>query len=232
MKIGIFTDPHYSSAEITCGKRYNSQSLRKIEKAVNYFAEEKCDLILCLGDLIDREKSHEKEIQNLRQVAAVLATSNIPTFCIMGNHDAFAFSVEEFYEILGKERKPVDISNEWVSLLFLDTCYFQNGIHYMPGDSDWTDTFLPNAEELKNKLSNLKSSVYIFLHQNLDPNIPDNHRVANDEVIRKIIETSGIVKKVYQGHYHPGNKTELNGIEYVTFPAMCENEKAYFIVKL
>ena len=33
MKIGIFTDSHFSSAEVTCGNRYNSRSLEKIRRA-------------------------------------------------------------------------------------------------------------------------------------------------------------------------------------------------------
>ena len=34
MKLGIFTDSHYSSQEVTCGNRYNSRSLEKIRKAM------------------------------------------------------------------------------------------------------------------------------------------------------------------------------------------------------
>ena len=55
MKLGIFADPHYSSALLTCGRRYNSRSLAKIEAALARFAAERCDLVVCLGDLIDRE---------------------------------------------------------------------------------------------------------------------------------------------------------------------------------
>ena len=56
IRLGIFTDPHYSSQEITCSKRYNSRSLEKIRQACRFFEERDCDLIVCLGDLIDREK--------------------------------------------------------------------------------------------------------------------------------------------------------------------------------
>ena len=34
MKIGLWTDSHYSTALLTCGKRYNSASLEKIRKAI------------------------------------------------------------------------------------------------------------------------------------------------------------------------------------------------------
>ena len=121
MKIGIFTDSHYSSQEITCGNRYNSKSLEKIKLAYDVFEIENCELVICLGDLIDREASHEKEITNLKKVARIINESSIKTICLMGNHDAFAFTEAEFYEIL-EDCKPENIIAEDKTLLFLDAC--------------------------------------------------------------------------------------------------------------
>lgn len=55
MKLGIFTDSYYSTAEVTCGKRYNNKSLEKIQEAYKHFQTEKCDFVICLGDFIDKE---------------------------------------------------------------------------------------------------------------------------------------------------------------------------------
>ena len=101
MKIGLFTDSHYSSQEVTCGCRYNNQSLRKIREAYTAFEAADCDLVICLGDLTDKEDTHQKEAENLREIAELIAASPIPTVCVMGNHDAFTMSAEEFYGILG-----------------------------------------------------------------------------------------------------------------------------------
>jgi hypothetical protein len=70
MKLGIFTDSHYSSHTITGlnKRRRNSQSLKKIKEAYDFFAAENCDLVICLGDLIDKEDSHQKEIDNLKEI--------------------------------------------------------------------------------------------------------------------------------------------------------------------
>ena len=68
MKIGIFTDSHYSSADITCGCRYNNQSLRKIREAYDFFEKANCDLVVCLGDLIDTELTIEQEIAKAEEV--------------------------------------------------------------------------------------------------------------------------------------------------------------------
>ena len=48
--------------------------------------------------------------------------------------------------------------------------------------------------------------------------------------MREIFEKSGKVKSVFQGHYHKGAENETGGIKYITLKAMCENEKAYYII--
>lgn len=85
MKIGIFTDPHFSSADRTCGKRCNSKALERIDNALQYFLDEKCDMIICLGDLIDRDATHAKEIENLNKVSDAFSSCAVPIYAVMGN---------------------------------------------------------------------------------------------------------------------------------------------------
>ena len=231
MRIGIFSDPHYSSQEITCGKRYNSRSLAKIRAAYEDFKREHCDLIVCLGDLTDKEETIEKELQNLREISDVMHDCRVPTVCLMGNHDAFTLTEEQFYGALGID-PPADRCVDGKTLIFLDACYFQSGARYAPGDSDWRDTFLPNSLDLQEKLRRAGRDVYIFIHQNIDPSVKANHRIANAESVFEIIRQSGAVKAVFQGHYHPGMYSTHDGVEYITLPAMCENEAAYFIYEI
>lgn len=228
MKLGIFTDSHYSSREISCGKRYNSQSLRKIKEAYAAFQDAHCNLIVCLGDLTDTEDTHELEAANLRSIAQVIHGCPIPTVCMMGNHDAFAFTQEEFYHILGGCH-PKDCCIEGKNLFFLDACYFKTGIHYAPGDSDWTDTHLPDPNALETLLQTRFGDTYVFIHQNLDPSIPEDHRLDNADLILDILSRSGTVKAVYQGHYHPGKAGTYRDLRLVTFPAMCEGEHVFYI---
>lgn len=232
MKLGLFADSHYSSAEVTCGNRYNSQGLARIEKACRQFVEAGCDRIVCLGDLIDHEPVHETEVDNLKKVAQVFRNCPVPVTVIMGNHDAFSFTREEFYGILGEECRPADLYGEAVSLLFADACYFRNGKPYGPGDSDWTDTCIPDTEELRKRIEAATGNVYLFLHQNLDPTVESHHILSNAPDIRRILEQSGKVRAVCQGHYHPGNKTGRNGIQYFTLPSLCTYEDAVEIITI
>lgn len=232
MKIGLFSDPHFSTALVTCGNRHNSASLEKIRKAMQYFCAQGCDMCVCLGDLIDKESSHEQERHNLKEVAAVLDEAMLPIICLMGNHDAFAFTPEEFYAILGKHREPRLIQDNGRNLLFIDACHFKTGAHYAPGDSDWTDTFYPHTEQLCKTLKGLTGKTYLFMHQNIDPGIQANHRLSNDAVIREIIDATSTVCTVIQGHYHPGYQSEINGVEYITLPAMCEGDNRTTILEI
>ncbi|MBQ6020032.1 MAG: metallophosphoesterase [Clostridia bacterium] len=229
MRLGIFTDPHYSSREITCGNRYNSLSLEKIRQAYRFFGEKDCDLIVCLGDLIDREDDRETQEAQLVRVAEIIRGCPIPSVCLMGNHDAFAFTEDSFYGILGSACRPSDRVPDGKRLVFLDACYFKDGRRYKPGDSDWTDTFYPFEDELQRIVSASKEDIYVFLHQNLDPQIKESHRLYNADRVNAILRSRGNVKAVFQGHYHPGARHEYNGIRYITFPAMCERENAFFI---
>ena len=233
MKLGIFTDSHYSSHEVTCKIRRNNQSLRKIREAYAAFEAEQCDLVICLGDLTDQEDSHQKEIENLKEIAAVIQSSPLRTICVMGNHDAITLSKEEFYSIL-EGCSPENCIIDGKQLLFLDACYYQNGEHYAPGDelSRWIDTLYPFADELEQHLAGTEQDTYVFLHQNIDPNVREDHRLHNSARLFEIFRNSGKVKAVYQGHYHPGMESEHDGIRYVTFPAMCERENAYFIIHI
>lgn len=231
MKIGFYADAHYSSKELSCGNRYHSKSLEKIKNAYEFFKQEKCDLIVCLGDLIDTEESHQKEILNLKEISKIINSSPIKTVCLMGNHDAFAFSIDEFYNIL-ENCQPQNITVNGKTLIFLDCCYFKNGKHYMPGDTDWTDTFYPYFNELKDIIENTDGEIYIFTHQNLDSNVEIHHCLSNAKEINHLLQNTPTVKTVYQGHYHNGNEIFCNGVRYMTFPAMCEKEIAYFIEEI
>jgi len=231
MKIGVFTDSHYSVKEVTCGNRFNNRSLRKIREAYRFFEDSGCDTVICLGDLIDTEDTVEKEIENLSEIAKIINESPLCTICLMGNHDAFVLTPQSFYSVLGIE-PPKSITADGKRLIFLDACYFKSGKHYAPGDSDWKDTYYPFATELKKELEVHSDPTYIFMHQNIDPEIREDHRLYNAEELFRIVEESGVVKAVFQGHYHPGKESLHNGIRYITLPAMCENESAYWVFEL
>lgn len=230
MKIGIYTDPHYSSQELTCGNRYNSRSLDKMRVAYRDFQAAGCERIVCLGDLTDTDESREREVDNMRQIAALFAACPIPTTCVMGNHDAYVFEPDEFYALLGGCR-PTDLSVQGKTLLFLNANHNPDGSPYHPHAFRWDECYLP-TEGLAERLDAAEGDVYVFLHQNLDAACPADHRPRNADEVHRILAAGGKVKAVYQGHFHWGADTEKDGIRYVTLPAMCCYDNTHRIIEI
>ena len=230
MKIGLYSDPHYSSQELTGGNRYNNQSLKKMQAAYADFTAAGCDLIICLGDLTDTEDTRAQEEANMAEIAALFDACPIPTVCVMGNHDAYVFEPTDFYALLGG-REPLDWVDGDTTLMFLSANHNPDGRVYHPHAFRWDKCYVP-TEGLAERLAAAPGDVYVFLHQNLDAACPADHRPVNADEVCQILAADGKVKAVYQGHFHWGADTEKDGIHYVTLPAMCCFENTHRIIEI
>ena len=232
MKIGIFADPHYSTVKEIKTRR-PSLSAEKIVKLIEIFKNEKVEAIICLGDLINSEKDRDRDRENLRFVSKLLKSAGLPVYCVMGNHDAEGFTPSEFTEISGFEAAPffADLGN--TRMVFLDCCYTDDGsaegIGYRNGNYKWKNSYLPESQiEYLKEVSAEADSVILFTHQNLDDR--DNpHCIRNAERARAAVENCGI-KTAFSGHYHKGGEFLINGVRYITLPALCELDSLPYII--
>lgn len=90
----------------------------------------------------------------------------------------------------------------------------------------WTDANIPAAEIewLQTDLRETDKKVIVFAHQRLD--VSNNHGVKNCPDVRRILEASGKVLAVFQGHSHRNDLNEIGGIHYCTLVAMVEGSGA------
>ncbi len=229
MKIGLFADSHYSTKAVSCTTRRPSLSGKKIREAMEAFRD--VDLVVCLGDLVDHCESPCESAGKLQQTAELIRSYGKPFLCLRGNHDCDLFDRETFYRILGDACPPFSMKTDGKLLVFLDANYTRAGQAYRPGTVDWTDTCLPEdqMEGLKKALSDPEiEAAYVFMHQNIDPDVQHQHILANADRVRDILAASGKVKQVIQGHYHPGHDCTIDGTAYHTLPAMCEGERNHY----
>lgn len=238
MKLGLYSDPHYSDKFAACNTRRPSMSYGKIKAAMEAFADAGCDLVLCLGDLVDCCDTIEEDRAKIDELRALIDGFGIPFYCLMGNHDYQNFDREEFARHV--PYPPFFLRFGDLTLIFPDANYMDNGtpegIIYRKDAIDWTNAYLP--EDQRNQLRQVLAHeetvhVHVFLHQNLDPTVERHHVIRNAGQIREIIRESGKVRGVWQGHFHPGHENTIDGIPYVTLPAMCEGEgNSYRIVEI
>ena len=221
MKIGIFTDARYATKGAV-GNRIYDQSKRKIKEAYEFFEDEKCQLVISLGNLIEPEDDHALEVSNLKAIAEILSASPIPTVCLMGERDKAAFTKREFYSTLGiSEARDFNIGGR--SFVILDTCLA----------SDDSDSYvIPDTEELSEVLDSLDGDSFVLIHHGIDPELPEEYRILNADEIFSMISSTAAVKAVFQGNLPTGKISEYDGVRYYAPPAMCEGEDRSFVFEI
>ena len=108
----------------------------------------------------------------------------------------------------------------------LDSCFRSDGQPYGRKNSEWTDANIPahEVEWLRADLAGTSRPTIVFAHQRLDVGSP--YGVKNAPEVRGLLESSGKVRAVFQGHSHKNDYHEIAGIHYVTLVAMVEGSGA------
>ena len=236
---GLVTDVHYADAD-TQGTRYYRDSRAKLAAAVEEFQRRKVAMVVELGDLVNVGPSKEAELGYLKTICKVLEPLGVPKHFVLGNHCVDTLTKAEFLKGCGREAEPTYYSFDVGGYHFvvLDADFLQDGTSYAPGNFQWTDTWIPKREQawLAEDLARAKGRpAVVFVHQNLHDE-KDAHGVKNAPEVRAILEASGDVIAVFQGHMHSGGFVRLGGIPYCTLRAMVEGpgaeNNAFAIVKI
>ena len=113
-----------------------------------------------------------------------------------------------------------------IKFIVLDGNCNEDGSDYDSGNFDWTKAFVPAGQKewLWQELKKDDLPVVIFIHELLDTfsGIDKELCIGNAEEIVSILEQSGKVVAVIQGHHHAGNYSFRHGIHYFTMKGMIE----------
>lgn len=227
LSLGLLTDVHYADKK-TWGSRAYRDSLLKGKEAAEFFKEKKPAAMVCLGDLIDAAPSVETEISYLTAICKVLDVAGIPRHHVLGNHCVATLNKEEFFKNAGSANKEGHYSFDLKGNHFvvLDACYNSRMEPYGRNNFVWHDSNMTPEEIawLKKDLAETKLPTVVFTHQRLDVDRPNKYAIKQSVEVRKILEDSGRVRVVFQGHSHKNELEEVNGIPYCTLAAMVEGE--------
>jgi predicted phosphodiesterase len=242
VRFGIVTDCHYADAEAQ-GTRFYRESLGKLAECVDHMSAERVDFLIELGDFKDQNRPavEEKTLAHLQTVEAVLRRFRGPRYHVLGNHDMDSISKQQYLSRV--ENTGIDADHSFYSFdvkglhcLVLDANYRSDGSDYDRGNFDWTNANIPAPELdwLRRDLAEGSGATVVFTHQRLDGEGPVF--VKNAAAVRQILQDSGRVLTVFQGHDHDGDYRRLDGIPYYTLKAVVEGSGAennsYAIVEL
>jgi hypothetical protein len=228
VRFGIVTDCHYADID-PVSTRFYRDSLDKLSECITTMNAEQVDFLIELGDLKDQDKSpvEDRTLSYLQRVEAVFQQFGGPTFHVLGNHDVDSLSKRQF--LAQVENTGIDPARSYYSFdvkglhgIVLDAGFKADGADYDHGNFDWTGANLPAHELdwLRQDLAASPSPVIVFVHQRLDGT--GSLYVRNASEVRPILEQSGRVLAVFQGHDHKGGYSRINGIHYYTLPGVIE----------
>jgi len=221
LRIGLLTDLHYADKP-AAGSRYYRDTLIKLDDAAQEFSRSDLSFLVELGDLIDAADSVDKELSWLSTINEKFSAISDKRHYVLGNHCVDTLTKEEFLNRAGQEKSWYSFDQGDTHFVVLDACFRSDGQPYGRKNFTWTDTLIP-PEELEWLRSDLRSTtkhVIVFAHQRLD--VSNNHGVKNNAQVRTILEDSGKVLAVFQGHSHQNDLKEIHGIHYCTLVAMVE----------
>lgn len=221
LRAGLMTDLHYADKEPT-KTRFYREALVKLDEAVEHMNREKPTLVVELGDFIDQADSVEKEIEWLKTMESHFAKLSMPRHYVLGNHCVGTLTKKEFAQHTKAAGGHASFESNGVTFLILDACFREDGTPYERKNFDWKDANLPKAELawLGTELSKASGPVIVLAHQRLD--LDKAHAVRNAAEVRALLEKSGKVLAVFQGHSHKNDYQQIAGIHYTTLVAMVE----------
>lgn len=221
VRFGLLTDLHYADKP-TNGTRHYRETPAKLAEAVERFSKENLDFTVELGDLIDSSNAVHTDQSWLRTIHRQLLESPEPKHFVLGNHCVDTLTKEEFLAGVGQKQSYGSFDAGGFHFVALDACFRSDGVAYGRNNSEWTDANIPIAELdwLRSDLAATKKPTIVFAHQRLDGS--NQHCVKNAADVRKVLEGSGRVLAVFQGHSHRNDYKHIAGIHYATLVAMVE----------
>ena len=221
VRFALITDLHYADKE-AAGTRHYRETPAKLSQAAEQWRAEKPDFLAVLGDLIDAAKDVQTELGYLRQIRGELDKIELPKHYVLGNHCVDTLTKQEFLNGVGQEKSYYSFDQGNVHFVVLDACFRSDGVSYQRKNFEWTD---PNIEKrevdwLRKDLADTDKPTIVLVHQRLDVEGP--YGIKNAAAVRNVLESSGKVLAVFQGHSHENEHRMIKGIHYCTLVAMVE----------
>jgi len=221
LRVGLVTDMHYADKP-PGGSRHYRESLDKLAAAAQQMQESQPDLMVELGDFIDSADNLATEKEHLQKIFEQFSKLPGEKHHVLGNHCVHTLTKAEFLAGVGQEKSYYSFDRNGFHFVVLDSCFRSDGVPYGRQNFEWTDPNIPAAELewLRADLEQAQGKTIIFAHQRLD--VSNSHGVKNCKQVRSILEDSGKVLAVLQGHSHKNDHNEINGIHYCVHVAMVE----------
>jgi predicted phosphodiesterase len=227
LKIGFVTDIHIGPEAFHEGKlrkltHHATKLLRDVVARMN--TEIRPDLLVNLGDDVEDE-SHDADLARYLECQSILREANAEIVNVAGNHDSIYLARDE-------------LTRAWQRDGNLHYAIDRGGFHIVvlhTIERKDVDVRIPHAqlEWLEADLAATNLPVIVLMHhsaseQDLEDSfwfhgVPHLALVKERAELRGILERSGKVRIVINGHVHRNHLDVIKGIPYITMQSLIEN---------
>lgn len=235
VRVALFTDAHVHDTDSPVEGKVMTNYAERLGAFVDAANTWPADVAIELGDLVNGAfimgpgyGDPTRIPQLLESGLASLSGLEAPMHYVLGNHDLYDLSKAEFLTAVGQEDAYYSFDLGGFHFVILDAEYND------PDESDFDHVFMrvkcriPVAEMewLANDLAQTDLPTIVCIHQPLDAEFDPTAGgppVVNNAEVRQLLNDSGVVVAVFQGHDHSNLYTNIDGIHYVTFAAMVDH---------
>lgn len=232
IRFGIVTDIHYANRDPK-GSKYYRESFGKLSECVDLMNKEKVDFLIELGDFKDEGNppNEEETLRFLTIIEKEFSRFEGPRYHVLGNHDHDTISKQQFLDHItnagfDNALNYYSFNKNSFHFIVLDANYTSKGVAYDRRNFHWKDCHIPQdqIDWLKKDLKrHRKIPTIVFVHQRLDSPVAAKAVCPNNaNAVREVLNESGNVLIVFQGHDHKGGLSQLDNIYYYTLPAVVE----------
>ena len=233
LRVGVFTDLHAHDSNNPLERLVMVHYRERLSACVEAMNTWPADLMIQLGDYVNgtfvlgADPGDPARIPSILEDAeSIYAQFEGPRYHVIGNHDVQDLSKEEFLARVSMTQTYYSFDAGPYHFVVLDAQYDRDGedcshVFYVvqgnlpPFQLDW----------LRQDLRLTDRPTIVCVHQRLD--VEYDFRSGGPEIYnaletRALLEESGQVIAVFQGHDHDGAYSSIEGIHYVTFRALID----------
>jgi len=227
MRFALISDEHFGPTAYFQGKlrKLTAEAGKLCEAFVTRMNDEvRPDLVVNLGDVIEDE-SRTADLAHYGEFVAILSKLRCPILHVAGNHDQVNLSDDDLRKLWnhqGDLHYSRDIGGVHFSVL--RTIEVTDvAIHLPEAQLEWlradlAQSALPSVVLMHHPASEMRLDGNRWFEKR-----PHLCRVVERGALREVIEQSGKVLAVFNGHVHWNHLDVIRGIPYVTLQSLIEN---------
>jgi len=233
LRVGIFTDLHAHDTDSPAEGKVMTTYPQRLGACVDAMNDWPADLVIQLGDFVNGAfvmgadlGDPARIVDILDQTETIYAKLDAPRYYVLGNHDMYDLSKEEFLAHTAATATFTSFDTGAYHFVILDAQYDKNGEDL--GHAFWVvqgNIPQPEIDWLASDLAATDKPTIVCVHQRLEVDmdlLSGGPEVLHNKEVQKVMEDSGVVIAVFEGHDHENDHTVINGIHYIEFDQLTD----------